>query len=232
MIDTWGFLWIKDFLHYHFLVMWGPYCAACKTFLLEYALLCTECTCKIKPIVSFAVFIAPNKQVTVFAISAYQDPLKQLVLAKGFKNRFAAKCLGELMWQKTPIAYQDFDYIVPIPLHWTRYAWRGYNQAKIMAQVIASHSKKPVVSFLIRKKRTVQQSFFTAQGRTLNIADAFFLNQRALKRISVETPPLTGKRILLVDDLMTTGSTAKAAAAVLFKAGALSVSIVVACRVS
>ncbi len=231
MMCKWGLLWVKDFLRSIFLVLWGPSCVVCKSFLSEYAFLCAECTCKINPIVSHSLFVTEKKQVTVFAISPYKDPLKKLVLAKGFKNRFAARCLGELMWQKTAIAYQDFDYIVPIPLHWTRYAWRGYNQAKIMADVIASHSKRPVISFLIRKKRTVQQSFFTAQGRTLNTVDAFSINYRALKRISVETPPLTGKRIVLVDDLMTTGSTAKAAAALLFKAGALSVSVVVACRV-
>ncbi|MGK3945895.1 hypothetical protein ABK046_47060, partial [Streptomyces caeruleatus] len=84
----------------------------------------------------------------MFAISDYEYPLRSLVQAKQYGNRCASRQLGQLLWEHTPLTQIQFDIIVPIPLHWTRYAWRGFNQSEEMARVVSEYSGKPVVKLL------------------------------------------------------------------------------------
>ena len=117
----------------------------------------------------------------------------------------------------------DFDYIIPIPLHWTRYAKRGYNQAEEMAYIISRHSAKPVAHLLKRSKRTPFQSLLPFEKRTQNVADAF--------KIISENPMYVGKKFLIVDDVMTSGATLKAAVKQLRTLKPALITAVVACRV-
>jgi ComF family protein len=128
------------------------------------------------------------------------------------------------MWQCTPVRYTSIDYIVPIPLHWTRFIQRGYNQAEESAHTISSHARKPVVSLLKRVKWTRYQSSLTGAERKHNVADAFMLN--------VKQPEIYyNKHLLLVDDLMTTGVTLNQAARELVKLKPASITAIVAARV-
>ena len=113
--------------------------------------------------------------------------------------------------------------IVPIPLHWTRYIARGYNQAFEIASVLALKSKKPVISCLRRVRKTEYQAVLSAEHRKKNIQMAF----------SVMKNPeyIEGKHILLVDDLMTTGATLQEATKILLKYKPKKISVVVAARV-
>jgi len=118
----------------------------------------------------------------------------------------------------------DFDIIVFIPLHWTRYAARGFNQAQIIAEHLAKKTGKPVIPFLIRSKKTKFQASLSVDERDANVQDAFRIDKKYAHEI-------TGKKILLVDDLFTTGSTIKSAAHALYLYNPIKIDAFVVCRV-
>src|SRR4030095_10049605 len=148
-------------------------CAYCKKFLSTQAIFCSSCKEKIFPIVSKKIDITSTFSVTVFAISDYKDPLKKLILAKGWSDALASYQMGELLWEYVPLDQLDCDIIVPIPLHWTRYAWRGFNQAEEMAKAISEKSGKPVVHLLQRTKKTKFQNMLSKEERFLNVQSTF-----------------------------------------------------------
>jgi len=160
----------------------------------------------------------------VFAISDYKEPLRSLILAKGHGDSLASYQLGRLIWQLTYVQQMPCDLLVPIPLHWTRYAWRGFNQADNIAQELSIASDKPVVSLLSRIKRTLPQSQLSQEARQYNVKDIFVLAIH-------DKHAYEGKHIVLIDDLMTTGATLRAAAKEVMKLKPASVTAVVACRV-
>ncbi len=181
-----------------------PFCAYCKIFLNERNVFCVTCAQKIQPIVSINLQITKNHAMKVFAIAGYSDPLKKLILAKGWSDISASNQLGQLTWDMTNIRHVNFDYIVPIPLHWTRFAKRGYNQAAEIANVIAQQSGKPVLDILKRIKRTKFQSSLVYIKRADNVKDAFMVRD-------IQKTTYKHKHFLFVDALMTTGATLKAA---------------------
>ncbi len=201
-----------------------PFCAACKTFLSEREPLCDTCFSNIKPVVSKTIPITDSVDLTVFASAAYRDPLQILILAKNYGNITAATQLGELIWQLTDIRHLEFDYLVPIPLHWMRYAKRGYNQTEEIAEVISARSGKPLVSLLKRIKKTVFQARLTHDERAENAKEAFVLKVK-------DKDLFKDKTIVLVDDVMTSGATLRAAARQIRLLKPKRIIAVVACRV-
>ncbi|MCP3965232.1 MAG: ComF family protein [Lentisphaerae bacterium] len=99
-----------------------------------------------------------------------------------------------------------FDYIVPVPLHWSRCFWRGYNQSVLFCEELGRFSDIPCSRMLRRVKRTRQQAKLNRDERRKNLLNAFDINLKAA---------VQGKTILLIDDVMTTGATLSAAANVL-----------------
>ena len=199
-------------------------CAYCKKFLSTTDIFCDACKSKIFPIVSKEIDVTPTFSMKVFAISDYKDPLKKLILAKGWSDVVASYQMGQLMWEYLPLQQLDCDVIVPIPLHWTRYAWRGFNQADDIARVIHKKKNVPLKHLLKRIKRTAFQSTLVSALRGENLKDAFVLHEKYAH-------DYTGKHILLIDDLMTTGSTLRAAAKVLLKLKPRKITVAVVCRV-
>jgi ComF family protein len=110
--------------------------------------------------------------------------------------------------------------VVPVPLHASRYRERGFNQAAVIARFAARGLGIPLASRALERVRaTAEQSHLPAAARAVNVAGAF----RA-------STPLVGQRVALVDDVLTTGSTATAAASALREAGAVEVELWVAAR--
>lgn len=115
--------------------------------------------------------------------------------------------------------------IVPVPLHWTRLFARRFNQAALLAHEVGRLAGVPVsTAALVRRRRTPSQGKLGRSARQRNLAGAFAV------------PParrgaLTGKRVLLVDDVLTTGATANACARVLLAAGAAAVDVLTLARV-
>jgi ComF family protein len=121
---------------------------------------------------------------------------------------------------------KQFDVVVPVPLHWRRKWQRGFNQSELLARHVAKHRGIPVLNALRRRRATATQAGLASAGRRRNVAGAF-----AVKRGARMAARLAGGRILLIDDVMTTGATAGACATALKRAGAKSVSLLTLARV-
>lgn len=201
-----------------------PHCAYCKVFLQSRVPLCITCNVAIIPIASHVIKLTESNKIVVHAIADYQEPLRALILAKQRSDHVAILQLAEIMIERLSLELLDFDCIVPIPLHWYRKAWRGFNQTELIAQVISRKCKKPVVPLLQRSRRTTFQSTLSAEQRIHNVQGAFTCTKKMIEQY-------TGKKILLVDDLMTTGATLHEAGSVLLASKPISISAVVACRV-
>lgn len=186
-------------------LFWPYLCASCKLFLRSDILLCVTCERTIQPVVSVPLAITPSVRMHIYAVAAYQGAMKRLILAKGWHDERASIVLGTLLWQNTTLPYIPFDIIVPVPLHWKRFASRGYNQAHVMAERVSALSGKPVYDALTRVKSTIFQSQLDGEERKENVKEAFVLTKEHVENIR-------GKRLLVVDDLMTSGATLQAAA--------------------
>jgi ComF family protein len=119
-----------------------------------------------------------------------------------------------------------FDAVVPVPLHWRKKWQRGFNQAELLARYLAKRRGIPMMLALRRKRATAVQAGLASAGRRRNVAGAFDLRSKAKP-----DPQLAGKKILLIDDVMTTGATASACAAALKRGGVKSVSLLTLARV-
>jgi len=199
-------------------------CAYCKKFLSTDDIFCGACKDKIFRVVSKQIDVTSTFSMTVFAISDYKDPLKRLILSKSWSDSVSSYQLGQLLWEMAPLQTLDCDVVVPIPLHWTRYAWRGFNQAHEIARVISKKKKIPLYHALKRVKKTAYQSALASALRAPNLKQAFALN-------TAQAEYCMGKHILLIDDLMTTGSTLRAAGKILMALKPKKVTVAVVCRV-
>ncbi len=155
-----------------------------------------------------------------FCYGAYQGTLRKLIhLFKYSGMRRLAKPLSALAAGALP-RDREFDLVTAVPLHWFKRWRRGFNQSELLGQAIARARNIPSASVLRRTGATRAQAGLSNAQRRENVAGAF----RARRR-------LNGLRILLVDDVMTTGATAGACAKALKKAGARSVSVLSLARV-
>ncbi len=106
--------------------------------------------------------------------------------------------------------FSSFDYIIPVPLHKRRFAERGFNQAELIAKIFSEQTNVPILDCLKRQRYTKQQARLDRDKRQKNLDNAFLLHSLELKN----------KKIILVDDVFTTGSTMQSCARVLKDAGA------------
>ncbi|MBE6403256.1 MAG: ComF family protein [Lentisphaerae bacterium] len=122
------------------------------------------------------------------------------------------------------LAHPDFsqcDMIVPVPLHWQRQMQRSYNQSELLAKMLARGMKKPCKTPLKRIRPTLRQATLSRDERLKNLKGAFTVPEPAT---------VANKKILLVDDVLTTGATLHACAEALLQAGAASVSVFTVAR--
>jgi ComF family protein len=157
----------------------------------------------------------------VYSFASYEGRLRQLLhLFKYDRVRSLAPYFGEWLALTLPTE-QAFDVIVPMPLHWAKRRERGFNQAKLLAKEVSRRWNVPVRSVVRRRKSTASQAGLTNSKRRANVRGAFKIRHGIR---------LDGLRVLLVDDVFTTGSTASACARVLKRAGAQHVAILVVGR--
>ncbi len=117
---------------------------------------------------------------------------------------------------------QHFDLVAPVPMHWWRRFLRGRNHAASLAKGLSRRTGLPFVDPMFRKKLTPSQAQVSRAERRRNVQGVFAVRQPLAMK---------GKRILLVDDVLTTGSTAGACAAALKRAGAAHVAVITIARV-
>ena len=153
-----------------------------------------------------------------YSFGAYQGVLRQLVhLYKYSGIKTLARPLADLLVRALP-PDQQFDAIVPVPLHWLRRWKRGFNQSALLAQLLSRRTGIPIRNALRRTASTRTQAGLSNHARRENVARAF------------RARPVEGKRLLLLDDVMTTGSTAAACALALKRAGARRVTLLTLAR--
>lgn len=122
---------------------------------------------------------------------------------------------------RTALAHADV--IIPVPLHRTRLMKRRYNQSALLARALSKRCGIPMdVQCLLRGRRTPSQGGLSAQGRRRNVQGAFTV---------ADADRVAGQRIVLIDDVMTTGATLNACARSLKRAGATRVDAVCLARV-
>lgn len=200
------------------------FCSYCKALLKDNSVFCGTCADKIRPVVSKKISLTATKSMNVFSVGAYTEPLKTLIMAKKWSDVIACKQMARLIEEKTVFSQFPCDVLVPIPLHWSRYYWRGYNQAELIAETLGKKRNIPVSSVLKRIKKTAYQSKLSAQQRLLNIHSAFSLE-------SQKAAQLKNKHVIIIDDLMTTGTTLYEAGRALLPLKPASITAIVVARV-
>jgi len=154
------------------------------------------------------------------SVGLYDSGLKEYIkLFKYSKYRTLAGPLGDLMSNYTNRFYniKDFDIITYVPVHPNRLAERGFNQAFLLAKRIGENLKIGVECLFIRGEDTVKQSKLSRKERLKNLKNKFMIK---------EGVNIGGKRILLVDDIYTTGATVDELARILLDNGADSIKII------
>lgn len=128
-------------------------------------------------------------------------------------NRRLAEPLGELLAARWRRAAQGGEVLVPIPVHAARLRERGYDQAMLLAEAAGARLGLPVVPALLRGRATAAMHALGREARSVNVGTAFSVQSASVSRIR-------GRWIVLVDDVVTTGSSMAAGAAALLAAGA------------
>jgi len=155
-----------------------------------------------------------------YCYGEYDGALRDLIHL--FKYR-GVKPIGATLAKYLPSALPldlQVDVVVPVPLNWRKQWKRGFNQAEVLAAYVARRRGWKLARILRRKRGSEHQASLSNSERRLNVERAF----RAASRVD-------GMRVLLVDDVMTTGSTARACALALKRAGAKSVTLLTLARV-
>jgi ComF family protein len=172
----------------------------------------------------------------VYSYGSYEGTLRTLVhLYKYEKIHTLAKPLGELLARTLP-REERFDAVVPMPLHWRRRWERGFNQSELLAKEIARRWNAPVLKAVRRVKATASQAGLTNAKRRANMSGAFapsrslFGKSLGARFGFTKSVSLKGARLLLIDDVLTTGATAAACARALKRAGARHVTLAAVAR--
>ena len=228
-------------------ILFPPLCHVCKAFIPDAGEIhvCAGCREKIIPISSPLCTICgtpfgtwngidhlcgpclshPPAYDTARAAVVFGGPVQELIHRFKYGHKIhLSRPLGLMTAQRLGdlASASGADLVIPVPLHKKRLRWRGYNQAQLIAAVLARRWRLPLMRANLRRIRwTEPQVNLDAAERERNVRGAFAVSDR-------ET--IAGKRVILVDDVFTTGSTVAECARTLKKGGAEAVHIVTVAR--
>lgn len=156
----------------------------------------------------------------------YDAQARRMILPLKYADRTdLAAALAVHMVRAGAVLLREAEVIVPVPLHRARLFRRRYNQAALLALSVGRTAQKPVIPDGLRRLRaTASLGDKTADQRAAEVDSAFAVRPNRAARIG-------GRRVLLIDDVLTSGATANACAAALKAAGATGVDVLVAARV-
>jgi ComF family protein len=156
----------------------------------------------------------------------YDEVARSLVHALKYGDRHdLAPIMGRWMTRAGRALLAEADALVPVPLHWRRLWVRRFNQSALLALAISKESGVAVAGHALKRiKPTVQQVGLSQSERALNVQGAFTVSAQS-------RPSIAGRRLVLVDDVLTSGATTDACARALLRAGANSVDVLVFARV-
>lgn len=159
------------------------------------------------------------------ALGGYKDQLREAVLrTKHPRHEPLAQALAELVWQRCAEQLRAWriDVVAPIPMHWRRRLSRGVNCPHVLAEALAHRLGVPHLGRALRRRRATREQFHLEQDeRRRNVRGAMVVRR---------PHRWTGRRVLLVDDILTTGATCSEAARMLKRAGAGWVAVAVVAR--
>ena len=216
-------------------------CVSCSTLITRHNLLCPRCWSGLNLItppfcdrlgiplrgyegtethISMQALANPPTFLRARAAAHYGGIVRGLIVRFKFEDKHEPLPLFiKLMREAGRRLLDDADLLVPVPLHRLRLLQRRFNQSALLAKGLSRVSGVPVcVTSLKRTKRSRAQVGLAHEARQQNVADAFGVGSSGRRVVS-------GKRVLLIDDVMTTGATANACAAALLDAGARSVDV-------
>ncbi len=161
------------------------------------------------------------------AVFVYDEFSRSLILNFKHGDRtWAAPAFGLWLARAGGELLGDVDLVAPVPLHRTRLFTRRYNQSALLAQALSRRTGLPVVAdLLVRRRATPTQGRLSPLARRRNVRGAFAVRPGNAR-------VLAGRRILLIDDVLTTGATAGECARVLLRAGARAVDVLTLARVA
>lgn len=170
--------------------------------------------------------VSPPRFDRARAMLAYDDASRPIIIAYKRASRLeATPLLTRWLQAAGRELLLDADLIAPTPLHWRRLLGRRYNQSAELARRLARIEKIPYApDLLLRTRATRSQGGLSPAGRRRNLTGAFTLNERWSDQVS-------GKRVLLIDDVFTTGATVERCTAVLKRGGAGAVDVLTIARV-
>jgi len=162
------------------------------------------------------------------ALAGYQPPYPMLIKQLKYgKKLIAGELLGQLLADSISAQFSseelaDFDYLIAVPLHYKKLRQRGFNQAQLIADIISRQLKIPLLANSIERcKETQAQEGLSVSKRRKNLRSAFTANKNI---------PLQGKKIALLDDVVTTGATIESLCRCLLAEQVSSISIFCICR--
>ena len=154
------------------------------------------------------------------AVGLYDGLLREILAELKYRYRpELGEVLGKLLveWVKLHREFHNFHWIVPIPINIQKLKMRGYNQAELLAKPLEKYLGIRLGNdIIIRAKNTESQNALSKEERFQNIKDAFRV---------VDASKIAGTKILLIDDILTTGATISEAARVLLRSGALEIKV-------
>ena len=152
------------------------------------------------------------------------QPLRDSLLRFKYERDLrAGKALAALAAQHFPLAAEQYDCLIPVPLHVRRLRWRGFNQSTLLARAVARRTDTPLAPWLLHRIRpTPAQTKLTRTERRANVSGAFQAEMSAA---------LEDRHVLLVDDVFTSGATVEECAHTLYQNGARSVDVFTLARV-
>ena len=199
----------------------APHCACCGTPFVEDLgdeALCAGC------------LVRRPRYHRARAALVYDDQSRRLVLPfkHGDRTDIARAC-GGWMARAGADLLASADLVAPVPLHWRRLLMRRYNQALLLARIVVRtaaprHDLHLAPDLLRRRRWTGSQAGLKAKERRRNVREAFDIHPKW-------QPHVTGKTVLLVDDVLTTGATVEACTRALERAGAKGVDVLTLARV-
>jgi ComF family protein len=205
----------EDVKHFILDLLFPQFCLNCGR---EGSYLCQDCQALLEISGHHQIYQTTNLKDLYFPLP-YQNPLIKNLIEK-FKYQPFVKELGKILSSLIITHFQLLDnqpdfsnfILIPLPLDKKRQRWRGFNQSEEIGKELSKFFKIPLISdCLVKIKETLPQVELTDKERRENIKNAFLAKNQELVK---------NKKILLVDDVYTTGSTMEEAARVLKKAGA------------
>ncbi len=161
------------------------------------------------------------------AFTHYDEGVKNGLMGLKYKRQvyqavYFGECLAKMV--SADASLRDFDCVVPVPVHFLRRLNRGYNQAEVLATHMCRHlGLEPPIDLLVRKRVTKKLKNLDKESRKLMLENAIIVDKNA-------APLVKNKRVLLVDDIYTTGTTLNACARVLYEAGCERISCITVAR--